>query len=233
MKYFFFLVASAMLLFAACGKPPVITPNKEGILRSKKWRITGGTITVKKPNGKDTSLEYRKYIDTCYLDDYISFDSMHFGKAYSNSDRCNVADPEFRSFTWRLHDDERHIDLYDGFNMIFAVNTSIEPYHFDTLSLDPFKLDTIIGRLDTIPGFIKQFIVLDTIRELRYTRYPIPNFNLYGAEISEFSEVSFKLKFSFKTKSLDSTNYHAGMPDNFSPIVVEDTADYNLTISSY
>lgn len=233
MRYFF-IIAGMMLLFAACSKPPVITPNREAILRSKKWRITGGTITVKKPNGKDTALEYRKYVDTCYLDNYLVFDSMHFGRAYTGNDKCNPADPDFRSFTWRLQENERYIDLYDGFNMIFAVTTTIEPYHFDTTSQSPLVLDTIIGRLDTIPGFIKQFIVLDTIRELRYTRYPIPNnFDLMGAEISDFSEVSFKLHFSFKTTSLDSTNFHAGAPNNFAPIVVNDTADYNLTISSY
>ena len=222
-----------MVLIAACNPQPDVTPSKENILRSKQWRITGGTITVKKPNGRDTSLKYVDYIDTCYKDDYMKFDSMHFGRAYTGTQKCNAADPEFKNFSWRLFNNDRSIDLYDGFNMIFAVTTSIEPYRFETLSTSPLVLDTIIGRLDTIPGFMKQFIVLDTIRELRYTRYPIPSFDLYGAEISEFTQSSFKLHFSFKTTRLDSTNFHAGTPDNFAPILVNDTADYNLIISSY
>lgn len=221
------------VILAACNPQPEVTPNKENILRSKKWRVTGGTITVRKPNGKDTSLKYLSYIDTCYSDDYMKFDSMHFGKVYTNTLKCSPADPEYKNFSWRLFNNDKSIDLYDGFNMIFAVTTSIEPYRFETLSTAPLVLDTIIGRLDTIPGFIKQFIVLDTIRELRYTRYPIRNFDLYGAEVFNFSQSSFNLRFSFKTTRLDSTNFHAGLPNNFDPILVNDTADYDLTISSF
>ncbi|GAA4459385.1 hypothetical protein GCM10023093_00290 [Nemorincola caseinilytica] len=223
-----------MVIIAACNPQPEVTPSKENMLRSKKWRITGGTITVKKPNGVDTNLKYLDYIDTCYSDDYLKFDSMYFGKSYTGSQKCNAADPEFQNFKWRLFNNDKSIDLYDGFNMIFAVTTSIEPYRFETLATSPeIKLDTIVGRLDTIPGFIKQFIVLDTIRELRYKRYPIPNFDLYGAEITEFSQLLFKVKFSFKTTRIDSTGFHAGAPNNFEPILVNDTADYFLTFSSF
>jgi len=234
MRYIF-LALSLVVLIAACNKQPdPATPNRENLLRAKKWKISGGTMTVKNPNGKDTALDYMKFVDTCYWDDYIKFDSLHFGGLYTGAQKCNPSDPESRSFTWRLSGpNDDYIDLFDGFNTIFAATTSIMPYHFDTLGKNPLKLDTIIGRLDTIPGFIKTFIVLDTIRELRFTSYKIPNFTIYGAEIKDFTESSFKLKFSFKTTRLDSTNGHAGVPFNLDPITVPDTADYLLTITPF
>lgn len=234
MRYIF-LALSLVVLIAACNKEPdPATPTRENLMRAKKWKISGGTMTVKNPNGKDTALEYMKFVDTCYWDDYIKFDSLHFGGLYTGAQKCNPSDPESRSFTWRLYGpNDDYIDLFDGFNTIFAVNTSILPYHFDTLEKSPLKLDTIVGRLDTIPGFIKTFIVLDTIRELRFTPYKIPNFTIYGAEIRDFTENSFKLKFSFKTTRLDSTNAHAGAPFNLEPLVLPDTADYLLTITPF
>lgn len=232
MRYFL-LALSLIVVLAACNQTPTVTPSRENLMRSKKWRISGGSMTVKTPGGKDTTLEYLKFIDTCYEDDYIKFDSNHFGALFTADKKCNPADPASRGFTWRLWNNDKYIDLYDGFNTIFAVTTSIKPYHFDTLEKSPLKLDTIIGRLDTIPGFTKTFIVLDTVRELRFDRYAIPNFDIYGAEISEFSESSFKLKFSFKTTRLDSTNFRAGDPGNNPPVSVPDTADYLLTFSSF
>jgi hypothetical protein len=232
MKYFF-LALSLLVFLAACDKKPTVVPNRENMMRAKKWKITGGTMTVKQPGGRDTILKYMDFLDTCYLDDFIEFDSMHFGSLFMGNSRCNAADPASRGFTWRLWNNDKYIDLFDGFNTIFAVNTSIMPYRFDTLEKSPLKLDTIVGRLDTIPGFIKQFIILDTVRELRYKAYPIPNFDIYGAEISEFTESSFKLNFSFKTKRLDSTNFRAGDPNNFPPVELPDTSDYSIIYSAF
>lgn len=234
MRYFL-LALGLITMVAACNKKPdPATPNRENMLRGKKWKISGGTITVKNPNGKDTALQYLNFIDTCYQDDYIKFDSLHFGSLMTGDVKCNMADPNSRSFTWRAWGpSDDYIDLYDGFNTIFATNISILPYHFDTIGKSPLELDTIIGRTDTIPGFTKLFIVLDTVRELRFTAYKIPNFDIYGAEIRDFRESSFTLKFSFLTKRLDSTNFHAGAPENLEPIVVPDTADYLLKLTAF
>ncbi|MBX2907882.1 MAG: hypothetical protein KF744_17690 [Taibaiella sp.] len=232
MKYVF-LALGLFVVFAACNKEPdPAAPTRENLLRGKKWKISGGTMTVKDPGGRDTALEYTKFIDTCYFDDYITFDSLDFGGLHSGDQKCNPADPDTRNFTWRVWGpDNSYIDLFNGFNTIFAVNTTIKPYHFDTLEQSPLKLDTIVGRLDTIPGFIKSFIVLDTIRELRFTSYKIPNFTIYGAELQDLTESSVKLKFSFKTTRLDSTNGHAGAPNNLEPFTVADTTDYLLTLT--
>ncbi len=232
MKYLL-LALSLVVVLAACNQTPTVAPNRENIMRSKQWKLASGTMTVKTPGGKDTTLKYVDYTDTCYWDDYIKFDSNHFGRVFMADKKCNMADPSVRNFTWRLWNNDKYIDLYDGFNTIFGVLTSIEPFHFDTLGKSPLKLDTIIGRLDTIPGFMKQFIVLDTVRELRFTRYPIQKFDIYGAEIVEFSETSMKINFSFKTKRLDSTGIHAGLPENNPPLIVDDTTDYSLIFNSF
>ncbi len=232
MKYFL-LALSVVVAFAACNPTPTVTPNRENLMRAKKWKISGGTLTIKKPNGQDTTLQYLYFVDTCYLDDYLKFDSMHFGSLWTGDKLCNPADPAKRSFTWRLWNNDSYIDLYDGFNTIFAANVSIEPYHFDTLAQSPLKLDTIIGRMDTTPGFQKQFIVLDTIRELRFASTRIPKFDIYGGEIVDFTSSSFKLKFSFKTTRLDSTGWKAGAPNNWTPDVLPDTADYLLTLTAF
>jgi hypothetical protein len=233
MKYFLLALSVVVVLAACTQKAPTVTPNRENLLRAKKWRISGGSMTVKNPNGKDTTLDYLNFIDSCYQDDYVKFDSMHFGSLYTGEIKCNPADPISRSFTWKLWNNDNYIDLNDGFNTIFAASMYIEPYRFDTLEHSPLKLDTIIGRTDTTPGFQKQFIVLDTIRVVRFNSTKIPNFDIYGAEIRDFTSSSFKLKFSFKTTRLDSTGLRAGAPNNSAPIVVSDTADYLLNMSGF
>lgn len=233
MKYFFLFLSAVVVLAACTQEAPEVTPSTENLMRSKQWKLTGGTMTVKNPNGKDTSLPYTDYIEDCYKDDYLKFDSAHFGLMYSGGEKCDASDPEARNFTWRLYNNDKYIDLLDGFNRIFAVTQTIEPYRFETLSEAPLVLDTIIGRLDTIPGFLKEFIVLDTVREVRFTPYKIEKYDLYGAELVDFTESSFKLKFSFKTRRLDSTNFHGGAPNNEAPIDVPDTTDYLLTYSAF
>ncbi len=233
MKYFF-LFLSAIVLLTACTQPsPEVTPSTENLMRSRQWKLSGGTMTVKKPDGKDTNLQYLDFIPDCYKDDYMKFDSAHFGLYFTGGEKCDASDPDSRAFTWRLYNNDRYIDLFDGFNSIFAVTQNIEPYRFETLSTAPLELDTIIGRLDTTPGFLKQFIVLDTIREVHFTSYPIHEYDLYGAELVDFTEGSFKLKFSFKTRRLDSTNFHAGPPENYPPIDLPDTTDYLLTYRAF
>lgn len=234
MRYLILALSVASLLFTACNKEPDVTPSKENMLRDKRWKLSSSsTMTVKKPDGKDTILKYRDYIDTCYLDDYLSFDSLYFGWLHTGDQHCDVAEPSQRMFKWRLWSNDNNVDLYGGFNWIFAATCSIEPYHFDTLEQSPLRLDTIIGRTDTTPGFIKSFIVLDTIRELRYHNYKIPDFDIYGATVSSLDASTFSIKFSHKGTRLDSTNFHAGAPYNDLPLVVPDTVDYNLIFTAY
>src|SRR3954454_20812879 len=100
MKYFF-LTLSVILIFTACNKTPTVTANRENILRSKKWKLSSGTLTVKKPNGRDTNLKYLDFIPDCYKDDYLTFDSMRHGTVFTGAVSCNAADPASHSFVWQ------------------------------------------------------------------------------------------------------------------------------------
>lgn len=232
MRYFL-LALSVVVILASCGKDPVVTANRENILRSKKWKLTGGTITIKLPSGKDTVLQYANFLPDCYKDDYLTFDSARKGTIFTGGVTCNAADPASHGFVWQLSNNETVIDLYDGFNNIFGINDTIQPYHFDTLSQFPLVLDTLVKTIDTIPGFLKTFIVLDTIRELRLTASTLGKFDIYKADIKDFTSSSFTLYFTAKSYSPDSTGYHAGLPNNMEPIYREDTFKYALKYTSF
>lgn len=241
MKYCL-MTLSAILLFVACNKKPVNTTGPEDILRTGKWKLASGTLTVKNPNGKDTTLDYMKFILDCYKDDYFKFDSLHNGKIYYGTVNCNAGDPEYRSFQWKLTNDGTTMDWYNGLNWVFAVVDTIQPYKFDTLVKEPLELDTLVGRLDTLEGQWKIFIVLDTIRELKYSGIPIgqyqpslysSGFDINRAAITDLTQAGFTLNFQIIGTRLDSTNYHAGPPNNFAPLEKLDTLRYKLKFSNF
>jgi hypothetical protein len=241
MKYCL-LTLSVFLLFFACKKSSTPTVTTEDMLKTGKWKLASGTLTVKNPNGKDTILTYLDFIPECFKDDYLKFDSLNFGKIYYGGNTCTPGDPEFRSFQWLLSNNGTTIDLYNGFNEIFAVVDTIQPYKFDTLNQSPLELDTVLGALDTLEGQIKQFLVLDTIRELRYSGVPVGDylssismsgFNINKAQITEFSQSSFFLNFAIIGKRLDSTNFHGGPPNNYDPLIKNDTLRYKLKFSNF
>jgi hypothetical protein len=95
--------------------------------------------------------------------------------------------------------------------------------------------------LDTLPGQVKIFIELDTIRELRFSGVPMGQniagspmggFDIYNAEITNFSQASFTLNFSMRSLYPDSTNIHAGLPGH-DPIMREDTVHYSLIYNNF
>ncbi|MES2704720.1 MAG: hypothetical protein V4649_18915 [Bacteroidota bacterium] len=240
MRYLYLALSVTILLFS-CAKETKESTSKQSILKQGPWKLTGGTLTVNKPNGKDTALQYIKFIPDCYKDDYITFDSLIYGKRYTSSVKCNAGDPEYVQFIWQLKNNESTIDLLSGFNNLYTVNETIEPYHFDTISKDPFLvLDTVLGVNDTLPGQTKIFLVLDTIRDLKFTGIPvgqnlagapIGGFDIYEAAITNFSSSSFTLNFSMKQTYPDSTGFHAGIPNNELPIQRPDTVHYSLIYS--
>ena len=232
MRYFL-LALSVIVIVASCSKDPKNTANRENLLRAKKWKLVGGTITVKLPSRKDTVLQYLNFLPDCYKDDYLTFDSLRHGTVFTGGVSCNAADPASHGFIWELSNNETLIDLYDGFNDLFGVNDTIQPYHFDTIQQSPLVLDTIIKTTDTTPGFLKTFIVLDTVRELRMTASRFPQFDIYKASITDFSDGAFTLHFTAVSYSPDSTGFHGGIPLNWPPIYRRDTFQYALKYSGF
>lgn len=235
MRYLY-LALSSLLLLAACNKTPTAQNTKENMLRAGKWKLTGGTLTFRLPSGKDTTVQYLNYVPDCYKDDYVVFDSLYFGKRYLGT-TCTAADPAYYEFSWRLTDNGTKIDLYNGFNNLFAVNDAIQPWQPDTTQYNPFVIvDTVIGYLDTLNGYIKTFIEIDSVRNLVFTPYLLgtsatglasAGYDIYNADITDFSANSFTLHFYVKATYPDSTHNHSGAP-NPDPIIKPDTLLYVL-----
>lgn len=228
MKYFF-LTLTLVIILVSCAKKPVINPSREDMLRTGRWKISAGKLYCRLPSGKDTLLDYLNYVlPDCYKDNYIVFDSLFYGAVFTGATRCDASEGDQIPFRWRLTNNDNNMDLYHGFYSIYAVTDTIRPYHFDTTSFDPLVLDSLVKAEDTAFGYFKSLVVLDTIWDFKVAPLAIPNYDIYDAAITNFSQSSFTLNFSYITKYLDSTNHRA-----ISPRLLPDTLRYIITFSNY
>ena len=249
MKYCI-LALSVIMLFASCSKTPnPQATSKEDILRSGNWRISGGTVRGKLPSGLDTTVSYTQFLlPTCWLDDYIKFDSDYHAKVYSNTNKCDPSQPTYQSFYWKFNRNATTLDFYNGFNLTYAWSDSIAPWHFDTLVNDgsaspPLVLDTIYGVNDTLLGYTRVVVVLDTIWDFVVTPKAIPNLDIYNAQISNFTESSFTLNYTYRKTYTDTNGHHTGRQIfpigsamdtvNYDPILKADTLFYSITFSKF
>jgi hypothetical protein len=208
------LTLSVITLLASCTTNPVPPVTRESELRAGSWKLASGTLTVNLPNGKDTVLDYMKFVPDCLKDDIMRFDSAKLGRRLSGSVTCNPGDPDWVPFKWQFVENEKYIDLYNGFNVLYGVVETVEPY---TL---------------TDAG--------DTVRKLLFTAVPVPpsptsptssGFDISRAYISSFSGSSFTINFPVISTYPDTTNFHGGDP-SAPPIIRPDTFQYKLTFSN-
>lgn len=254
MRYFFLSLSVMVLLFAACSKNPTITASTQNTLRTGKWKLSSGTVTLRKPNGLDTTLNYLLFIPDCYKDDYLVFDSLNYGRRYTGSNTCSPADPQYFTFSWRLRNNNATLDLYNGFNYIYGIVDTVQPYKFDTLNQSPLQLDTVLGTLDTTVT-PKLALELDTIRDLMYFGVPAGfgptgdstgGFDIYNADLINLSSSSFVLHFQMISYYTDSTKWHdandslyllLGIGDPTNPGLLginrPDTFNYSLTFTNF
>jgi hypothetical protein len=232
MKYFIPILVALFVMEGCIQKTPSITPNKESMLRTGRWKVTSGTITQRKPNGWDTTLNYMLFVPSCHTDDYIRFDSLNHAYVYSNTIKCSQADPDSISFVWRLLNNDQNMDILNVFNFFYMDSETINPgYFFDTLSQSPIVvLDTIstnpIVVLDSI--WVANFIpILVDGRELFDN-----GINLYSTYISNFSQQSFTLSFKWYAFYADTTNHHTGGID-LPPIERPDTFLFKLNFTNF
>ncbi len=236
MKYFL-LVLSIIVVIASCNKPPVTTPSRESMLRVGKWHVTAGTLTLRKPNGVDTTLNYLNWIPVCHRDDYIKFDSLNVGYLFPGSDICNAGDADSIGFTWKLENGETTMSLYNGFSNTFGVAESILlPVYFDTLSHSPLQLDTLIGAVAASMETPAGPIVLDSLWKLHFDSASIQRLDIYTATISSFSSSAFTINFAVISTYPDSTGHHTGFDAtnniDMNPIYRPDTFHYSVTYSN-
>lgn len=239
MKKYFLLTLAVVATIAACNKKPEVKAGRQDMLRSGKWSIASGTVVIKLPNGKDTTLNYLDYLPVCRRDDYMKFMTGIDGAIFTSGNKCSAADPDSTHFSWQFTNNETVLSMYNGFDFIYGIKQYIMPFRFDTLQQNPYLiLDTIYGHYDT--PHLSPIIVLDTIWEVRYDSVNLKYNNLYNAKVVDFSESSFTLNFSVYSTYPDTTGYHTGKyvyinpvtaePDSidFDPILRPDTLKYTI-----
>jgi hypothetical protein len=183
-----------------------------------------------------------KFIPDCYKDDYLVFDSLFYGRRFTGTLTCSAADPQYFLFNWHFKETENLLDLYNGFNNLYAIADTVQPYRIDTLQQNPWVLDTLHGYLDTLPGQIRKVPVLDTIRRLRFTGIPlgqstagnpIGSYDIYNAVVTNFSSSSFTLTFSAKASYPDTTHFPSGLLWSNPVRISEDTIHYSLIYTNF
>lgn len=235
MKKYFILALSVILVYTACNKKPTQQPGRKDMLRAAKWKVSSGTVTMRLPDGRDTTLNYMNYIPVCHQDDYFDFNSDLYGAMFNGSNKCDAGEPDSITLSWRLSTDNNYISLYNSDHLYYGLHDSIEPYRFDTLNFSPLELDTLYGVNDTVEGYQRVLIVLDTIWTARFDSNGVANTDIYNAFITDFSASSFTVHFSHYSWYLDTTGHHTGWiingPDtmDYKPIVRPDTFRYKIT----
>ena len=231
MRYFF--LAFCIILIAACNKAPTTNYSRESMLRKGSWHVSGGTLTLRKPNGVDTTLNYLDWIPTCHKDDFIKFDSLNRGFVFPGANRCDASEADSTGFVWQLKNGESLMDLYNGFSNTFGVTESIlEPYFFDTLSFSPVVVDTflsaVVGATMTpaLPG------ICDSFWKLHFDSSAVQRLDIYNATITNFSQSAFTINFAVISTYPDSTNHHTGGGIDLNPIMRPDTFHYSVTYSN-
>ena len=230
----FLLFFTAVMLFSACNQTkPTFSPDRVNILRSGRWKVVSGTVTLKKPNGLDTTLNYMPFVPPCHLDDYIKFDSGNHGATFPGTILCYASDADSIGFIYNMRNNDNNIDLLNIFNLFQMVYETINtPYYFDTVSQSPLVLDTIQR---------SPYVILDTMWSLRFDSVAVsgnstvyPGANVYNADISNFSKSGFTLSFKWYGTYPDSTGGHEGGPPNYaSPIMRNDTLKFVLNFSNF
>ena len=233
MKKVFYFVVLATLLYACKQSAPTATPSVADILRTGRWKVASGTVTLKKPNGLDTTLNYMPFIPPCHTDDYIKFDSLNTGATFPGAVSCFASEPDSISFQYRLYNNDQNIDILNVFNFFYTVVETIQlPYFFDTLSTSPLRLDTLAD---------SPLVVLDTTWLVKFdSAYVVGNgavyggVNIYDAAFSNFSQAGFTLTFNFYGTYPDSTGGHeGGPPNNTPPIMRPDTLKFILNYVNF
>jgi hypothetical protein len=246
MNKFAILILSVVVITASCSKNSTPIAGRSDMLRTGKWSIESGTVTFKLPSRRDTTVNYLTFLPSCRHDDYLVFHDNQDASIFSNTVKCNPGDPDSVTFRWGFANNNNNLSLYHGFNFVYGITDTLLPFKFDTLHFPPnLELDTLYGVNDTLAGFTRSLIVLDTIWTNRYDSLPLPFADVYNSQVVSFSQAAFTINFTMYGYSPDSTNHHTGLnpivdgsggPAGFidSPVIYRlDTFKYSITYKNF
>lgn len=178
-----FLVALSAL-FAACDKKPDPQVDTLSMLRSGKWKVNSGTVTMRQPNGIKAPQTYFPNLRlTCLQDDYIAFDSSNRGKVYSGTTKCSGSDGDSVSFVWVLKNNDKNMDIFGGYHIVDSVK-----YTFTT---DP-----------SAPNGVA----------LSYSAAVSRVFDIHDAKLTNVTDNSFTLEYTLPAQYMDTTGGNWGSP---------------------
>lgn len=184
MKRSLLFLAALLALFAACNKTPDPQVDVITMLRSGKWKVNSGTVTLRQPNGVKADKTY--YPDlrmTCLQDDYIIFDSSNIGKVYSNTTKCSGSDVDSANFVWVLKNNDKNMDIIGGYHIVDSV------------------IYNIVSDPTSSTGYAVTYSpAVSRISELK------------NAKLTNVSDNAFTLEYTLYAQYLDTTGGNAGSP---------------------
>lgn len=120
------LALSVILALGACTKSSTSATETSEILRVGKWRMTAYTYKYEYKPGVDTVIDVMKKRDTCYSDDYLTFDSSYNGNQHSAKLKC-AGELDEMPFNWELKDNQKTLILNNAQFTIGNVSKTSTP----------------------------------------------------------------------------------------------------------
>ncbi|HTN16587.1 MAG TPA: hypothetical protein VL092_02830 [Chitinophagaceae bacterium] len=111
--------AILMLSLASCTKSSTQATENSEILRSGKWQIKEFTVKYTY-NDKDSVYDIYRNMDTCRLDDYLTFGEAYHGAQFSEKKKCGGELDEM-PFDWKLMDNQKILVMNNAQYTIGAI----------------------------------------------------------------------------------------------------------------
>ncbi|WP_133162646.1 hypothetical protein [Flavipsychrobacter stenotrophus] len=178
------LLLALFSILIACNKTPDPQLDVITMLRTGKWHITSGTVTMRGPNGVKAAQTYYPNLRKQYLrDDEIRFDSSGYAFVYNNSKRSDVGDPDSVGFNYVIKNNDANFDFFNAYKIIDSVAQVIYP--------DAAGPNGYSARYDTAVSHVK---------------------DIRNGKLSNVSETSFTIEYSLIGQYNDTTLTHWTTP---------------------
>ena len=185
MRQLLFLLLILSIFAVACKNSPNVPPDRGSMLRTGKWRISAGTVTIRLPNGVKSEQTYWNNLRrVCLRDDFLVFDSSNHGSVHNGGTSCSLGTPDSISFIWQLKNNGNNIDLLNAFTVVDSVAETV--YLDGTVTPNVYRV-----RFDTATSYRSDIV---------------------NAKISNFSQSSFLLEYSLIGQYPDTTMGNQATP---------------------